>query len=353
MLAHARNSFIEMRRSPRRRVLEEGIIAFNNRHCSLQCRVPDLSAGGVKLEVESCVSMPDIPRAAAAAADRREQDRQVEDALLALLLALEPEVFRTSILIAACAGLANALWLKSVPARSRLLITFYPRDSAKLMLASSRIGRSYPASPLTDVLTDFHSALSKAKQSTLEFAAASFAPGDGSEPRMRDLASRWSKSAAAGARLLRELHWLIALHCMSEPDEERDALLELLDDVDASSRCLLDPEGGIRLPQWAERRQMWRVCVLAPAVLIEDGRQHAVVVRDMSPIGLGIEHTCELASDIEVAVDVGQLRLTGTVIWSEQGRAGIKLTRPLSGPAAELAFCTRLSRTDDPPGQRW
>lgn len=48
---------IEPRSAPRRRQLKAGIIAFQNRHATLPCRVREVSETGARLEVET----PHVP----------------------------------------------------------------------------------------------------------------------------------------------------------------------------------------------------------------------------------------------------------------------------------------------------
>jgi two-component system cell cycle response regulator len=47
------------RKQPRKRVLKRGIVAFNNRHSTLECAVRDLSDTGAKLMLEGSLSAPD------------------------------------------------------------------------------------------------------------------------------------------------------------------------------------------------------------------------------------------------------------------------------------------------------
>lgn len=47
------------RRGPRRRVLKSGLIAFNNRHSTLQCTVRDVSEGGARLLTSGSINAPD------------------------------------------------------------------------------------------------------------------------------------------------------------------------------------------------------------------------------------------------------------------------------------------------------
>ena len=49
----------EKRAAPRRRVLKGAYIAYQDRHCTLECTVRDLSAGGARLEVRGAMHAPD------------------------------------------------------------------------------------------------------------------------------------------------------------------------------------------------------------------------------------------------------------------------------------------------------
>jgi hypothetical protein len=49
----------EPRHAARRRMLKAGVIAYNNRFCTLPCMVRDVSATGARLRVDTSVSAPD------------------------------------------------------------------------------------------------------------------------------------------------------------------------------------------------------------------------------------------------------------------------------------------------------
>jgi hypothetical protein len=49
----------DARAALRRRTLKSGIIAYNNRYCTLPCMVRDVSATGARLRVDGTVSAPD------------------------------------------------------------------------------------------------------------------------------------------------------------------------------------------------------------------------------------------------------------------------------------------------------
>jgi hypothetical protein len=49
----------EPRGTPRRRMLKAGIIAYNNRFCTLPCMVRDVSGTGARLRLDGSVNAPD------------------------------------------------------------------------------------------------------------------------------------------------------------------------------------------------------------------------------------------------------------------------------------------------------
>ena len=49
----------ELRAGTRRRMLKAGIIAFNNRQCTLSCTVRDHSQTGARLRVDGSLNVPD------------------------------------------------------------------------------------------------------------------------------------------------------------------------------------------------------------------------------------------------------------------------------------------------------
>jgi hypothetical protein len=49
----------DKRKTPRRRVLKGGIIAYNDRHVTLSCTVRDISEAGARLRLTGSVNAPD------------------------------------------------------------------------------------------------------------------------------------------------------------------------------------------------------------------------------------------------------------------------------------------------------
>lgn len=276
--------------------------------------------------------------------------RTQHDNLLAVLLTAQPEVFRTAILVAVSSSLANALQRQSPRVIARLLVKYYPRESATLILASSRISRWFGRSPLRSRLDQCHSALTQAKQSTIDFASISFADDERHTGQTDILARCWRDAANAVMAVLLEIDALLTLHHAPGSLEVLMCLLDELASARAGGSPFLDDHGNVKLPSWAERRERERARVNAPAQLHWNGGSQGVVIRDMSASGLGLECSAGLPDGAVVELHIGNtLLLHGTVAWSMERRAGIHLAEPLHGPDPLLAFCTRGGETPE----RW
>ena len=143
--------------------------------------------------------------------------------LISLMLTLQPEVVRVAILTAMEATVANALATRQIHANARMLIKYFPRESAKLMLASQRLGRIYSGMNLQVLLSSFNTALSRAKNTTLEFAAGGFVAKRQDRSDVADLAARWRQSCAAAHSLLTTLHEELGLQCPCRDGGGRNA----------------------------------------------------------------------------------------------------------------------------------
>jgi hypothetical protein len=49
----------DKRRAPRRRVLKGALAAYNDRHCTIECTVRDISASGARIQSNGTLNIPD------------------------------------------------------------------------------------------------------------------------------------------------------------------------------------------------------------------------------------------------------------------------------------------------------
>jgi hypothetical protein len=262
------------------------------------------------------------------------------DDALALILALNAEISRVGILIGVCANIANALEAGCAKVRGRLLITYFPRESATLILSTSRFSRFYGASPLCPLIETFETALAQAKSETINFASSGF-----SSELVHRLAETWRSACRAGTATMAALHKAMNAYELTDGDCDRSASLELLSAAAMGSHSLVANDGTLSFPEWAERREFSRVAVRCAATLGWDGRKFPVILRDisMSGIGLEVDKSVGLRRNMNVRVDVGlSLSLDGMVAWANEGGAGIKLNAPLHTDDPRLRFCANL-----------
>jgi hypothetical protein len=273
-----------------------------------------------------------------------------DDALLAIALTMQPEIVRVTLLAAIEACAANGIAAGVQPVNPRMLTKFYPRESSKFLIASQRISRWYGYSPLTAPKDMFQTALAQAKEATLLFAANGFLSTAKDRADVLSLAEDWRSTCLAGSGLLRALHvQLIAFPQAATALQETD-LLGLLDDVMAGGWPLLQADGTIDMPPWAERRQFNRVPVRCPAVLIGATKCQNVIIRDLSPAGVGLETSSDLSVGEPVFLRSAlTLRLTGTVTWSNSRRAAVSFSKPLFSDDPLLKFCSASSPAAEQP----
>ena len=255
-----------------------------------------------------------------------------------------PEVLRTCVLSIVSASLANALAHRVAHIDPRRLVTFYPRESATLLLAAQRINRWYGPSALAVHIRAFEVKLGKAKLATIRFAESYFLPAMATD--IAALSASWSTAACECLALVRNIHALLELYGL---ENEPGVMHELEASVAAIANGLwpvIDERGQVNIPDWADQRGSERVTFRIPARLKFGDRMRAVLIRDISAVGLGMDCRAGLPRGVRVTVEIGtSRRLEGTIAWSSGGRAGVVLNRPLHGSDPRMAFCARARAT--------
>ncbi len=273
------------------------------------------------------------------------------DNLLALLVTLHPEASRTCILIASSACVANALAAQCPEVAPRTLIKHFPRESAKLVMVSQRIARSYAGSTLAQLLARFNDELALAKEATLRFAGEEnmwSIVKTQNRDALYDLSKVWQTSCTAGLALMQEIEEIFARHDMVNSSSGFSPLRDVLASTGRGEFPLIGSNGLILLPPWAERRQFERAALRWPSHLELHGLDRPVVIRDMSSTGLGLECGFDIAMGSLIVLHVGRdLRLEGTVVWSTDGRAGVELQHPLHTADPAYAFLSSRANVRD------
>lgn len=263
--------------------------------------------------------------------------------ILALLLALQPEVVRLSILSVSCASIANVLarpgTVTQLP-KPRSILRYFPSESARYILAASRFRRRVPESTATRRLDDLHGALNRAIECTVEFAAARFDPR--ASECVANLAASWSGTCAANAHLLDAIDGELGAYKLATGNVTSTPLRDGLSAAAAGGTPFLASDGTIALPAWAELRRTPRIPVRCAATLEWPGGRTDVTLVDISTLGAGIETKAALTAGDSVMLIVDRsIAMAGRVAWVRGELAGIEYDQPFYVDAPEFRFITR------------
>jgi PilZ domain len=260
---------------------------------------------------------------------------------LGLLIAMQPEVERVCILTGLSSCVANAIADNAPNVRSRALITFFPRESSRLLLATSRFRRFYSPCPPCDSIDMFYSALASAKQVTLDFAAETFGTSAENPFEFAEQAESWRMACLSGLTLMAAIQEALTNYDISGATVATEPLISLLESAIRGEHGPVDRSGTTIMPSWAERRNADRVRVFCPARLLHNGEEQRVILRDISVAGLGLDAVQDVMPGDKVAVHIGQsLSADGTVVWANDNRAGIMLGRPIHSDDPRVKFCS-------------
>lgn len=282
---------------------------------------------------------------ASLAHERRSLDTSIANRprILALLLALQPEVVRLSILSASCASIANALVRPRkvrVTPKPRAVLRYFPSESARYILAASRFRRRSPGSPATQRLDDVHAALTRAVDCTIAFAASGFDTAAAST--LNHLATAWSDTCAADAALLEAIDAELGAYMLATGSTTSTPLREVLAMAASGGTPFLADDGTICLPAWAELRRTPRIPVRCAATLDWKGGRSDVTVVDISTLGAGIETSARLTKGESVMLIVDRsIAMPGRIAWVNGQTAGIEYDQPFYVDAPEFRFITR------------
>ncbi len=259
---------------------------------------------------------------------------------------MQPEIESVCILAALSTSVATAIADNAPNARTRALITFFPRESARLLLATSRFERFYSPCPFCDSITGFYSALASAKRATLEFAARNFGLSADNPCEPSEQAEKWRIACSSGLSFISAVQLALNNYDISGSAVESAPLLSLLESAIRGEPALLDSNGEITMPSRAERRKGHRVRVRCSARLVRNGREQHVILRDISTTGLGLDAVQDVTPGDKVAIHIGQsLSTEGTIVWANDHRAGILLRRPIHSDDPRVRFCSSKKMT--------
>lgn len=270
-----------------------------------------------------------------------------DEAFLTLLFVLYDEARRICVLIGLNGSVANAIAAASFPTQWRMLIRFYPRQSARFLIATQRISRYWPETAVACALVQFHSALSKSADALISFASSS---PNFDQTTICSLAAAHKVTCAKGQILLQTLERQLGTRSLLKAMAPDRRLSELLEQVIKGESPGVTSAGSIEMPAWAERRHHRRVAVNCPAEILGKSEARAII-ENVSVAGVGLRFLT-----MPPVVSVGeQLTLSladsdtisGTVVWIADRRAAIKFAANNNRIDPRMKFCLAKMNVED------
>ncbi|MGD9785305.1 MAG: PilZ domain-containing protein [Hyphomicrobiaceae bacterium] len=264
------------------------------------------------------------------------RDQALRPRRFALLLALQSELLSTSMVLASCCCIANAISAGAPGAQLRTLIRGLPQLSSRLTLAGTRLRRiDGEAGAVAQALSAMHDALAQAMNATVACAQERSEPA--ASHRTAELARRWravcSNAQRLSDRTAEALSGFGLVYAGSEASPPSAALEHAI--AGGTSPLAVEPSDDAG----ADLRRSRRMDISGSAVLIARGHRCEIRVRNISGGGLGISDPLGLSAGETIVVIVDEtIHMGGCVAWAGAGNAGIAFDRPLYDDAPELNF---------------
>jgi hypothetical protein len=241
------------------------------------------------------------------------------------------EVQNASILIAVTTSAINALGNVRHPRGLRHLSGYLPPTPVIFPSIAARLVDVNFDAQTIDILHDFFSRVDLAKNLLRSYMMAG---GRGAEPSpaaFEELVDAWRTSCSLALSAIQELERVIDLCGDGEQFERADYLEKLLKEARDGGRPCLEADGRIIMPGWASRRQHERRAANLGVAIQSRGRVFKGIVTDVSSGGVGLDHVAGLHSGdgVTLQFESGR-RVSGTIAWSMDKRAGVKFLRDLT-----------------------
>lgn len=268
-------------------------------------------------------------------ADRSRQDRagplQKDSELARIARSLMGEVQNASILIAVTTSAVNALGDVFRPRGLRHLSAYLPPAPVVFPSVAARLVDARFESQTIDILHAFFSQADLAKNLLRSHMMAGGRDAELSPGTCEELVEAWRSTCSLALAAILELDRVIDLCGDGERIERADYLEKLLKESRDGGRPCLEADGRITMPGWASRRQHERRAASLGVLIQSRGRTSKGIVTDVSTGGVGLDHISGLRSGdgVTLQFESGR-RVSGTIAWCMDKRAGIKFLRDLT-----------------------
>ncbi len=240
------------------------------------------------------------------------------------------EVQNAAIMIAVTTSAINALGSAHTSRSLRHLSAYLPATPVVFPSVAAGLVDVKVENETIDVLHTFFSRTDLAKNLLRSYMMAG---GRGTEPPQEtfdELVEIWRTACHLGLSAIKELERVIDHSGDGERFERADYLEKLLEEARDGGRPCLEADGRIVMPGWASRRQHERRAANLGVLVHSAGKIIKGIVTDVSSGGVGLDHVTGLRSGdgVTLQFESGR-RVSGTIAWSMDRRAGVKFLRDL------------------------
>lgn len=247
-----------------------------------------------------------------------------------LAKALKAEILSAAMLIATATSLANAIEKggSGVP-HPRALNVYMPAHAGSFTSAIDRLIAVDADAEVCEDLQMFAARLALAQRMSASLALDQGLDASAHHVDPEILADAWRRVCSAARQAIEALDQIDNVTSQGSA-LNRSRALSLLHLAEAGAQPCLDPDGRVTIPGWAERRREPRQDLRIEADAVIGGVTLAVIIRNASQSGLGLEMSRKAALGERLLVRVaGGRELTGEIAWADGIRAGMKLDQRL------------------------
>ena len=256
------------------------------------------------------------------------QTAHKNDEAASLRLAVVHEVLHTGVLVGVTGSIVNDLFATG---RLNLPVTaggFVPPDPIILRTHGPFVFNAESRKEVRQSIGSFCTILSHAK-ARMHVAIAEARQAKPSSEAISECTNLWRCAAAAGAEMVQAFDYKTKFAVGEISVENVNKLVDLLEGVrDGASPCFNN--GTPRFPSWAQRRRFRRIVLNMEAMLVTNGREHKLLVADVSQGGMRIVTAQPLKIGAIVIVRLGTgRRFVSVVSWQNGQSVGVRFNREL------------------------
>ena len=262
----------------------------------------------------------------------REGSAARNGATLGALHAVLDEIEQAAIFVAVSSSIATALLDPSLTRSvAKDLDTYAPAEPLIYpAFAAMLLGDGLHASVILPVQA-YHLRLAFARRLSCAIVAAGPAPSPQQRvSELEKLENAWQHACGKSLIAASALRcWLTdaGVRCAPPGNPHAESLLRA---AHAGGRPCVSDDGQISVPGWAESRRSLRHATRFSARVFFQGGQQTVMIDNASETGLGLSGIKASEASAAITVELpGDDLVSGRIMWSHNGRAGVKLDKSL------------------------